>query len=120
MDVASWAGYVQKEHRQQLSLALAGNGGYHPSKNWVNVMKSFGGDSDILTKLNNCLTESKVRTDRAEAYEAVKEYQETVLDNGVARVLGHKYMYGAFASNVHGITLDYYGWFMFDQTWIEG
>lgn len=120
MDVASWAGYVQKEHRQQLSLALAGNGGYHPSKNWVNVMKSFGGDSDILTKLNDCLTESKVRTDRAEAYEAVKEYQETVLDNGVACVLGHKYMYGAFATNVHGITLDYYGWFMFDQTWLEG
>ena len=122
MDSASWVAYVRNEHKEQLSIGLTGNAGYHPAKGWVIPLKAFGDVGtglDIVEELMSLVKESKVLTDQDAAYENVKKFQSIILDNALATVIGNKYEYGAIKSSVHDVRFNYYGWYEFDRAWME-
>ena len=44
--------------------------------------------------------------------------QKTILDECLTVIVGNKYHFGSFASYVHNIKFNYYGWYEFGETYI--
>lgn len=122
MDSASWVAYVRSEHKCQLSLSLVVNAGYEPSKGWTVILNSFGGVGtgvELVDQLSTLVlgTKSELNADNRNAL--IDEYQHLILDNALNAVIGHKYQYGAFESNVHNVVFNFYGWLEFADVWME-
>lgn len=117
MDSAAWVAYVM-DARQQLSIALAGNAGHHPSRQWPSALIRMG-TNDELEEIKSLLADAYTKTNVSDSYALVQKAQEMYLDNCMGVVLANKYYYGAFKSNVHNVGFHYYGWVVLEDAWIE-
>lgn len=118
MDTAAWVAYVQTEAKHQLSVALAGNAGHHPSRQWPSALIRMG-TCEELEEMSDLLSQAYTKTDVSESFALIKQVQEMYLDNCMGVVLANKYYYGAFENSVHDIGFHYYGWVEFSEAWLE-
>ena len=49
----------------------------------------------------------------------MEQFQKTILDECLTVIVGNKYQFGSFASYVHNIKFNYYGWYEFGDTWMN-
>ena len=119
MDSGAWVAYCQQEAKHELCLLMAGEAGYHPSRQWPSAFARMG-SSPELDEIYDILKVAHTKADQSEGYALLQEAQQIYMDNCMGTTIGNKFQYASFKNNVHNINFHYYGWLEFEDVWMEG